>query len=131
MAHLEIHEYSMEEVSAHNAVDDAWIVLGEEGKQKIYDITAFLDEHPGGPEILLDLAGKDAHEEFEGVGHSKEAREMIQQLCIGRVRTGKKKKPKRTRIVLPIIEKPSRKQDSRLIPLMTAFMAIFFYYLLI
>ncbi|KAG9409244.1 hypothetical protein AC1031_019494 [Aphanomyces cochlioides] len=107
------------------------MILGDEGKQKIYDITAFLDEHPGGPEILLDLAGKDAHEEFEGVGHSKEAREMIQQLCIGRVRTGKKKKPKRTRIVLPIIEKPSRKQDSRLIPLMTAFMAFFFYYLLI
>ena len=29
-------------------------------KGKAYDVTKFLDEHPGGEEVLLDMAGKDA-----------------------------------------------------------------------
>ncbi|TYZ68725.1 hypothetical protein PybrP1_000634, partial [[Pythium] brassicae (nom. inval.)] len=33
--------------------------------KKVYDLTAFLEDHPGGPELLLDLAGQDEHEEFE------------------------------------------------------------------
>ncbi|KAF0699543.1 Aste57867_9880 [Aphanomyces stellatus] len=130
MAHLDIHEYAVEEVAKHNTVDDIWIILGPHGKQKIYDITAFLDDHPGGPEILMDLAGKDADDEFEGVDHSKEAREMVAQLCIGRLKTVGKKKPARGRVVLPVIEQKEPKRDDRLVGLMVAFMAVFFGYLL-
>ncbi|RHY30299.1 hypothetical protein DYB32_004421 [Aphanomyces invadans] len=131
MAHFDIHEYTLEEVAKHSSAGDAWIVLGVDGKQKIYDITAFLEDHPGGPEVLVDLAGKDAHEEFEGVGHSKSARDMVQQLCVGRLNTQGKKKPKRRRIVLPTIEpEPTgNMRDNRLVALMVAFMAIFFGYL--
>ncbi|ETV73180.1 hypothetical protein H257_11992 [Aphanomyces astaci] len=132
MAHLDIHEYTMEEVAIHSTAGDAWIVLGSDGKQKIFDITAFLDEHPGGPEVLVDLAGKDAHEEFEGVGHSKTARDMVQQLCVGRLKAQGKKKPKRGRIVLPMVEPESsdNTRDNRLLALMVAFMAICFGYLI-
>ena len=31
----------------------------------IYDITPFVDEHPGGEEVLLDVAGQDATEAFD------------------------------------------------------------------
>lgn len=58
-------QFSFEEVEGHTSEHDCWIVLGPVGAKKVYDLTAFLDDHPGGPELLLDLAGQDAHEEFE------------------------------------------------------------------
>uniref|UniRef100_A0A672NP88 Cytochrome b5 type B n=1 Tax=Sinocyclocheilus grahami TaxID=75366 RepID=A0A672NP88_SINGR len=39
--------------------------------------------HPGGEEVLLEQAGADATESFEDVGHSTDAREMLQQYYIG------------------------------------------------
>ena len=35
---------------------------------KVYDVTEFLAEHPGGEEILLETAGTDSTEAFEDVG---------------------------------------------------------------
>lgn len=40
-------------------------------------------QHPGGEEVLLEQAGKDATEEFEDVGHSSDAREIMQKYKIG------------------------------------------------
>jgi Cytochrome b5-like Heme/Steroid binding domain len=37
----------------------------------------------GGEEVLLDVAGQDATEAFEDVGHSDEAREILEGLLIG------------------------------------------------
>lgn len=45
--------------------------------------TLFIWQHPGGEEVLLEQAGSDATESFEDVGHSTDAREMLQQYCIG------------------------------------------------
>jgi len=52
---------------------------------KIYDVTAFLNEHPGGEEILLDHAGKDASEDFNDVGHSTDAIELMAKYLIGEI----------------------------------------------
>uniref|UniRef100_A0A670IF82 Cytochrome b5 heme-binding domain-containing protein n=1 Tax=Podarcis muralis TaxID=64176 RepID=A0A670IF82_PODMU len=52
---------------------------------RVYDVTRFLSEHPGGEEILLEQAGRDATENFEDVGHSLDAREMLDQCLIGEV----------------------------------------------
>jgi hypothetical protein len=38
----------------------------------------FRSQHPGGDEVLLTEAGKDASDSFEDVGHSDEAREMME-----------------------------------------------------
>ncbi|XP_053255816.1 cytochrome b5 type B isoform X4 [Podarcis raffonei] len=43
------------------------------------------DGHPGGEEVLLEQAGRDATENFEDVGHSMDAREMLDQYLIGEV----------------------------------------------
>lgn len=40
-------------------------------------------KHSGGEEVLLDVAGQDATEAFEDVGHSDEARETLDQLIVG------------------------------------------------
>ena len=43
----------------------------------------FFVQHPGGEEILLENSGKDASEEFEDVGHSSDAREMLNDYYLG------------------------------------------------
>lgn len=39
--------------------------------------------HSGGEEVLLDVGGQDATEAFEDVGHSDEAREILEGLLVG------------------------------------------------
>ena len=53
------------------------------GGPKVYDVTNYLDDHPGGAEVMLDVAGQDADEFFEDIGHSKEAREELKKHYIG------------------------------------------------
>lgn len=73
---------------------------------KVYDITKFQDEvkkkyiviastfffllifvnqHPGGEEVLIDEGAKDATGPFEDVGHTDDARKLLEQYYIGDV----------------------------------------------
>ncbi|KFV08058.1 Cytochrome b5 type B, partial [Pterocles gutturalis] len=52
----------------------------------------FLFQHPGGEEVVLEQAGRDATESFEDVGHSTDAREMLKQYYIGEVHPHDRKK---------------------------------------
>ncbi|KAI8028489.1 Cytochrome b5 isoform E [Camellia lanceoleosa] len=65
--------HAFEEVANHNHKQDCWIIISG----KVYDVTSFLDDHPGGDEVLLTATGKDATDDFEDVGHSESAREML------------------------------------------------------
>ena len=40
----------------------------------------------GGEEVLLDVGGQDATEPFEDVGHSDEAREILDGLLVGKLK---------------------------------------------
>ncbi|NXO42068.1 CYB5B protein, partial [Locustella ochotensis] len=71
----------LEEVAKRNSSREAWLVI----HGRVYDVTRFLEEHPGGEEVLLEQAGRDATESFEDVGHSSDAREMLKQYYIGEV----------------------------------------------
>ncbi|GAU13687.1 hypothetical protein TSUD_347910 [Trifolium subterraneum] len=53
----------------------------------VYDVTPFLDDHPGGDESLISSTGKDATVDFEDVGHSDSAIEMMHKYFIGHVDT--------------------------------------------
>lgn len=68
-----------EEVKKHNNISSTWVVI----ENKVYDITKFLEEHPGGEEVLLEVAGKDATESFDDVGHSKDAQLMKDEYLVG------------------------------------------------
>ncbi|ODV76298.1 Cyb5p, partial [Cyberlindnera jadinii NRRL Y-1542] len=71
--------YTFDEISKHNTKDDLWMVIDG----KVYDCTAFLDEHPGGEEVMTDCGGIDATGPFDDIGHSEEAREMLEPMLIG------------------------------------------------
>ena len=54
---------SKEELAKHNSAKDCWVSIDN----KIYDLTDFLEEHPSGPQPILDLAGKDGTAVFDDV----------------------------------------------------------------
>ncbi|CAI5739825.1 unnamed protein product [Peronospora destructor] len=81
-----VKEFALEDVKLHNTAKDCWMVIRDGGIRKVYDVTAFLDDHPGGPEIMVDVAGQDATDEFEDIGHSKGARSQLKEFEIGKIK---------------------------------------------
>uniref|UniRef100_A0A8C9ACG8 Cytochrome b5 n=1 Tax=Prolemur simus TaxID=1328070 RepID=A0A8C9ACG8_PROSS len=77
----EVKYYTLEEIQKHNHSKSTWLIL----HHKVYDLTKFLEEHPGGEEVLREQAGGDATENFEDVGHSTDARELSKTYIIGEV----------------------------------------------
>ncbi|KAI3459646.1 hypothetical protein Pfo_016309 [Paulownia fortunei] len=73
--------FTYSEVSAHNTYEDCWVIING----KVYNVTSYLNDHPGGDEVLLGQAGKDASEEFEDVGHGSAARLMLDEFYVGEV----------------------------------------------
>uniref|UniRef100_A0A7S2U5A0 Cytochrome b5 heme-binding domain-containing protein n=1 Tax=Attheya septentrionalis TaxID=420275 RepID=A0A7S2U5A0_9STRA len=75
----------MEEVAKHTSEKDCWLIIGNmnNGGPKVYDITSYLDDHPGGAEVMLDVSGQDGDEFFEDIGHSNDAREELKKYLIG------------------------------------------------
>ncbi|XP_029555828.1 cytochrome b5 isoform X2 [Salmo trutta] len=71
--------YRLSEIEERNSFKSTWIIINH----KVYDVTTFLEEHPGGEEVLREQAGGDATESFEDVGHSSDAREMAANMVIG------------------------------------------------
>ncbi|KAF9572233.1 hypothetical protein EC968_010099 [Mortierella alpina] len=87
----EIKTFTDADLAEHGSRESLFLAVGG----KVYDCTDFIDEHPGGEEVLFDEAGKDATESFEDVGHSDEAREIMEKMYVGEYKsdaTGKKAK---------------------------------------
>lgn len=55
--------YTYEDLQAHRSSSSCWVVL----YGQVYDVTSFLPDHPGGSNIILQLAGTDATEEYDPV----------------------------------------------------------------
>lgn len=68
--------YSYQEDAEHNGPENFWIIIDD----KVYDVSQFKDEHPGGDEIIMDLGGQDATESFVDIGHSDEALRLLKGL---------------------------------------------------
>jgi alkylation response protein AidB-like acyl-CoA dehydrogenase/predicted heme/steroid binding protein len=76
-----LRSVTLSQVSAHNKDSDCWIVIDGHA----YDVTKFLDEHPGGKNILMEYAGKDASEEFWAL-HSKDILQNFgPEMLVGKV----------------------------------------------
>jgi cytochrome b involved in lipid metabolism len=52
------------ELAKHNKKDDCWIAIDE----IVYDVTTYLQKHPGGDELLINLGGQDATRSFVEAG---------------------------------------------------------------
>lgn len=67
------------QVAEHASKEDVWMTI----HNKVYNVTKYLEDHPGGEEVLMDRAGQDATEDYEDVGHSNEARKTLEQFLVG------------------------------------------------
>lgn len=56
-------EFSLEEVSKHCTKDDLYVVLNG----RVYNLTEFLEHHPGGVAPLIKGAGRDVTEYFNKI----------------------------------------------------------------
>ena len=65
----------------HYDEGDCWIII----TGKVYDVSSFLDEHPGGVEVIMEYAGLDATSDFEDLPHPAEAYNMLEKYWLGRL----------------------------------------------
>lgn len=52
---------SGDELASHNTRESCWIAING----TIWDVTTFIDQHPGGASLILKVAGQDATEQYE------------------------------------------------------------------
>lgn len=75
----ELRCISLDEVAWHDTPNNCWIIIYD----YVYDCTELLKTHPGGQDVLLEYAGRDATLSFIGAGHSKIARDILKRYLIG------------------------------------------------
>ncbi|ORX36403.1 putative cytochrome b5 [Kockovaella imperatae] len=79
---------TLDQLKEHTTRDSLWLLI----HGKVYDVTKFRDEHPGGDEVLVEEAGHDATEAFDDIGHSPEADSIMEKILIGEFKGESKKK---------------------------------------
>jgi len=81
-----MNKYTEEEVAKHHTEESLWLVIDK----KVYDVTKFINEHPGGKRPLLkeDRAGKDVSEKFKSIKKHMEnvnVPKMLESMLIGEI----------------------------------------------
>lgn len=74
---------SHEELAKHNKVDDCWLAL----RGRVYNITRYMDFHPGGRDELMRGAGKDATALFDSVHAWVNYEQLLSKCLVGPLRT--------------------------------------------
>jgi len=72
--------FTRAEVAKHNTEDSVWFIVDA----TVYDVSDFLDAHPGGEAVLRQVAGKDATVDFYNL-HRHEVLTKYADLAIGTV----------------------------------------------
>lgn len=74
-------------MAKHNQPEDLWVIIRPKGAQesRVYDLSSYVDEHPGGDGILNN-AGGDSTEGFHGPQHPPRAYEILDDFFIGTLR---------------------------------------------
>lgn len=73
---------SEQELAKHNNKRSCYVTIGA----KVYDVTEFLDDHPGGDDLILKYGGKDVTailKDQVSHQHSETAYEMLDEYLIG------------------------------------------------
>jgi len=78
--------FSRDEVAKNTTEDSLWFIIDS----KVYDVTDFVDAHPGGESVLKQVAGTDATEAFYNL-HRQEVLQKYSSLCIGTIQGEKSK----------------------------------------
>lgn len=81
-----------DEVQSHNNDQSCYVTIGS----KVYDVTSFVDDHPGGGDLILQYAGKDVRDIMGDVvshEHSEAAYEILDDSLVGFLGSASSKKP--------------------------------------
>jgi len=76
------------DVEAHNSAKSCYVTIGK----RVFDITDFIDSHPGGGELILEYGGKDVTDILKDEvshTHSEAAYEVLEDSLIAFVKTEK------------------------------------------
>jgi hypothetical protein len=73
--------FTRAEVAKHNTEDSLWCIIDH----RVYDLTDFLDAHPGGSVVLAQVAGQDATTDFYNLHRQEVIDKYRDQLCIGTI----------------------------------------------
>ncbi|KAK0576479.1 hypothetical protein LWI29_018138 [Acer saccharum] len=92
--------FTLSEVAQHKSKNDCWFVING----RVLNVTKFLELHPGGEEVLIESAGKDATKEFENIGHSSAAKKLLIKYQVGfsEVTLSKRRKPRMIQFRNPV-----------------------------
>jgi len=74
------------DVASHNTTKSCYVTVGT----KVYDITPFLDDHPGGGDLIVEYGGKDVQDIMDDTAshfHSESAWEILDDYLVGFVAT--------------------------------------------
>ena len=74
--------FTRAEVESHNSAKSCYVTIGT----KVYDVTDFVDDHPGGGDLLLEYAGKDVEKILKDPTshpHSESAYEVLDESLVG------------------------------------------------
>ncbi len=74
--------FTPQQVEQHNKSDDVWLIV----RDAVYDVSKFVDRHPGGDLILLQK-GRDVTSMFESL-HPSTAQKTLEKYKIGTVAPG-------------------------------------------
>ncbi|KAK3490251.1 inositolphosphorylceramide-B C-26 hydroxylase [Neurospora hispaniola] len=78
---------TIDEVESHNSAKSCYVTIG----RNVYDVTDFLDSHPGGADLVLDWAGKDIGAILKDEAshtHSEAAYEVLDESLVGYLASG-------------------------------------------
>lgn len=78
--------FPSKDVASHNTKDSCYVTIGT----KVFDVTHFLGDHPGGSDLILEYGGKsvtDIMEDEISHAHSESAFEMLEECLVGFVAT--------------------------------------------
>ncbi|RDW76783.1 acyl-CoA dehydrogenase family protein [Aspergillus mulundensis] len=73
--------FTRAEVAQHNTEDSLWCIIDA----RVYDLTDFLDAHPGGSVVLTQIAGQDATTDFYNLHRHEVLTKYRPTLCIGTI----------------------------------------------
>jgi len=71
--------YKLAEVAKHNTKEDCWIVI----ESRVYNVTKFIDHHPGGWLPIVNMGGKDCTDAFANYHPASVYRKSLPSFYIG------------------------------------------------
>ncbi|KAK3745067.1 hypothetical protein QZH41_014565, partial [Actinostola sp. cb2023] len=78
--------FTWEELRQRNTKQQAYVAI----RGKVYDVTKFIDRHPGGRDVLLMAAGRDVTMVFESYhAFSEKAPKVLEKYCVGELVSNK------------------------------------------